>query len=143
MLTLFNVTGIIPSVGGLSLHDSSLLDQMNQTAGLPTTEVQNKNSFWQSVINLGNFEKNPDALKYNPTSLADQSAVYLQSGMDFPTGLYYFYKYIIMGSTLLYPVLMTIGVPNQLIWVIMIPLSLMFILAIIQFISGRSFEANK
>ena len=142
-LTLFTVTGIIPNVNGLNLLNANMTDSIDVTAGKSITEMKSNSSFANAVLSFSNLENQYSGKTYTSMSLADQSALYLQSGMDFPTGLYYFFNYIIKGAALLYPILIMLGMPNQIIWFIMTPISFMFILAIIQFISGRSFEANK
>jgi len=142
-MTLFTVTGLIPTVNNIALFNQTNIEEIDYTVGQQGKIRETNNSFAYVVTSFADLESEGLGKKYATMSLADQSALYLQSGMDFPTGLYYFFNYIIKGSTLLYPILVALGVPNQIMWFIITPVAFMFILAMIQFISGRSFEANK
>ena len=139
-LTLFTMLPILPKGNGIDNTNVTNIETINYIPGAPAEIANTNNSFGQKLMGFIAADNGDYAKRYSSIGLQDQNAVYLQSGMDFPTGLYYFYNYIIKGTTLVYPLLQRLAVPEQIQWFIMFPIAFLFALAIIQFISGRQVE---
>jgi len=67
---------------------------------------------------------------------------YLQSGGDFIKGLFWFLEAFVKGTILFPLTLKNFGVPSPIIYFFTIPLLFLYIMAIVQLVSGRSFGGN-
>jgi len=64
---------------------------------------------------------------------------YLRSGGDFVRGIFWFIETFVKGVFLLPVTLRNFGVPDNIIWYFSVPITFLYILAIIQMVSGRQF----
>ena len=142
MVTLFTnpYMSLLPTGTGINSMNQTNIEEFDYTPGFATEIKETNNTFARKLMNFVAADNGDYAKRYSSIGLQDQNAVYLQSGMDFPTGLYYFYNYIIKGTTLVYPLLTGLGVSEMIQWLFMFPIAFLFALAIIQFISGRQVE---
>jgi len=81
--------------------------------------------------------------KYYLNSAQNLDQQYLQSGGDFLRGLFWFLDAFVKGTVLAHVTLENFHVPIQIIYYFVTPLYLIYAIAIIQLISGRSFGGNE
>jgi hypothetical protein len=129
---LVSSTGILPGVNGVEANLNSQAEFLDADGNLLDVNT----SLAKRIVNM-------DSYVYRSPGLQDQSLGYLQAGSDFVKGLYLFFDIFLKGTTLIYPTLRMFGVPSQIYFWIIAPFMLMYALAVIQLISGRTFEGNK
>ena len=80
--------------------------------------------------------------KYYLNNAQSLELQYLQSGGDFIKALFWFVDTFVKGTILIGETLRNFGVPEQIVWFYAIPVYFMYIIAIVQLVSGRSFEGS-
>lgn len=80
-----------------------------------------------------------DEISYIDPGVQDTTQQYLQAGGDFIRAWNIFWE-IFVGTFIIYPTLRNFGVPPSISWYFSIPFVIMYVLALIQFLSGRQIE---
>lgn len=128
-INLVTFTHIFPSFNsGLEIKTPTV-DPMNSTG-----EYLDENSY---AAKMNNFNQNSN---YYTSLLGTDSNLYLAGGGDFIRAFYYFFKVFIGGTLLVFPTLITLGVPKWLSFIIVTPVYFLYALAIIQIISKNPTE---
>ena len=79
---------------------------------------------------------------YSNAGIQDSSQQYLQSGGDFMRGLHYFTTVFIGGTITGVPLLNAFGIPSDMHIFVTLPLMFLWIIGVVQFVSGRSFSST-
>ena len=106
-----------------------------------TVPVDNDGNLLESeslAYKIYNFQE--DKYYLNTAQNLDQQ--YLQSGGDFFRGFFWFLEAFLKATVLINITLVNFGVPISIVWYFAIPVYFMYIVAIVQLISGRSFGGN-
>ena len=80
--------------------------------------------------------------QYSNAGIQDANQQYLQSGGDFMRGLHYFTTVFIGGTITGVPLLRAMQMPVEMYIYVTLPLMFLWIIGIVQFISGRSFSST-
>lgn len=80
-----------------------------------------------------------DSRSYIQPGVLSTSQQYLQAGTDFIQAWKIFTD-VFLGTFLLYPTLRAFGVPHEVCWFFVIPYLVLFVIAVVQFFSGREIE---
>jgi len=131
VLNLFSFTNIIPTQNNGMYFKNPLIEPMNTTG-----DFIEPDGFGAKMTTF-----NEDS-NYFTSLLGTDTNLYLSGGGDFIRAFYYFFKVFIGGTLLVYPTLITLGIPKWLTFFIVTPVYFMYALAIIQFISKNSTEQN-
>ena len=124
-------SGLIPPVNGVSPNINSIAEAVDENGEL----IEMNSSIAKKIVAMDDYV-------YRSPGLQDQTLGYLQAGSDFVKGLYLFFDIFLKGTTLMYPTLQMFGIPSQMYFWILAPFFMMYAIAIIQLISGRTFEGN-
>lgn len=81
-----------------------------------------------------------DVRTYLNPGIQSTNQQYLQSGGDFIRGLHIFYEVFVKGSILLSPTLCNFGMPKNMTFMFDILITFAYVIAAIQFVSGRQLE---
>lgn len=124
-LTLFSTTHIIPNMDKYATYQSTEQFDDNGNA------INNTESL---SYNIQYYTKNK---QYITAGVQNTQMLYLFSGGDFISGLNLFYETWVKGTVLVQPTLERLGIPPQISWYFVIPVMVLYSLALIQFISNR------
>ena len=126
-ISLFANTGLVP-ISTLEIQSTENITSTGEVAE-GNTSLAYKVRYWSSEGGVK---------KYLNAGVQDDTQQYLQSGGDFIRGLYYFYDIFIKGTLLLSPTLENFNVPKPIAFYFNIPLYLMYMIALVQLISGKN-----
>lgn len=80
-----------------------------------------------------------DNISYIRPGVQDTNQQYLQSGGDFVRAWKIFWD-IFLGTFVLYPTLINFGVPSNITWFFVVPLYFLYVIAVVEFFSGRKIQ---
>ena len=132
-IAFFNQTQLLPSFGYGAIESTESIDNDGN--------IQNTNQSLSYKIRYWSGDSEHGIQNYL-TNVQNNELLYLQSGGDFIKGLYIFYETFIKGVILVRPTLMNFGLPSALTWYFVIPVYFLYTLAVIQMITGKSFESR-
>jgi len=130
-ITLFTQAQVIP-INDLNI---SSLDEVDQYGNI----IENNKSMAYSIEKWTNKDRN----KYSNAGILNEDQQYLQSGGDFVRSLFYFFEVFVIGTVLIYPTMINIGVPHFMIWFITTIVYFFYIIGLLQLVSNRNLEQMK
>lgn len=113
-------------------------------------KIDAPDSYTESVDDMGQLNDETDSVRsklekwnddkdYVSPGAQSSTAQYLQSGGDFIMAWRVFTD-VFLGTMLMKPTLDTLGVPDEIAWYFVVPYSFLYVLAVVEFFSGRQVE---
>jgi len=128
-ISLFAITKLVPT-DGMALGELETIDTEGNVLEMNTS----------LAYKVQHFSREDVVREYLNAGVQDTTQQYLQAGGDFLRGLFFFYEVFLKGSVMISPTLRLFKVPQNIAFFFDVPIAFLFVLALIQVLSGRSFE---